>query len=213
MDTLRTFIAIEIPADIRRRIKQHIDHLRSAFPDVRASWTREDNLHLTLKFLGNVAVARMPALSNAVAEAAHEINPFDLIISGCGTFRPHGRPKVLWIGVSSQADSDVLPNSAIRDPKSAISDLPPSPLPLSSLHLALEDHCATAGFEREPRAFHPHLTIARLRDSKGTRALAEHHGQLGFPPQAFTVSELVVFRSELSSKGSKHTALARHELG
>lgn len=197
MSTYRTFVAIEIPPDIRRRIKEHIDQLRVVFPDVRASWTREDNLHLTLKFLGNVPVASIPALSNAVAEAAHKIKPFDLIISGCGTFPPHGRPKVLWIGCV--------------DPSA--SSLSASPLALSSLHAALEDSCAAAGFEREPRSFHPHLTIARLRESKGSRALAEHHKQLGFPAQTFTVSELVVFRSELSNKGSKHTALARHELG
>src|SRR5438874_11926278 len=101
MSTYRTFVAIEIPPDIRQRIKEHIDQLRAAFPDVRASWTRENNLHLTLKFLGNVPVAHIPALSTAVAEAAHEIDPFDLVISGCGTFPPHGRPKVLWIGCAS----------------------------------------------------------------------------------------------------------------
>lgn len=198
MDTYRTFIAIEIPPDIRQRIKEHIDQLRAAFPDVRASWTREDNLHLTLKFLGNVPVTSIPALSDAVAEAAHTIDPFELVVSGCGTFPPHGRPKVLWIGCAG-----IPPASSLR----------PLPLALSSLHTALEDHCADANFEREPRAYHPHLTIARLRESKESRTLAEHHKQLGFPAQTFTVSELVVFQSELSSKGSKHTALARHELG
>jgi 2'-5' RNA ligase len=192
VDTCRTFIAIELPRDVRRGIKEHIDQLRAVFPDVRASWTREDNLHLTLKFLGNVPVARIPALSNAVAEAAHEIDPFDLGISSCGTFPPHGRPKVLWIGCPT------MEAQASR---------------LHLLHGALEDRCAAAGFEREPRAYHPHLTIARLRESKDSRTLAEHHRRLDFASQSFTVSGLVVFRSELSSKGSKHTALSRHELG
>src|ERR1043166_5484927 len=127
MSTYRTFIAIEIPPDIRRRIKEHIDQLRAAFPDERASWTREDNQHLTLKFLGNVTVARIPELSNAVAAVAHEIKPFDLIINGCGTFPPHGRPKVLWIGCAD------VPSA---------SSLSPSPLALGSLHTALEDRCA-----------------------------------------------------------------------
>ncbi len=205
MDTLRTFIATEIPASIRRRIKEHIDQLRTAFPDVRASWTREDNLHLTLKFLGDIPVSRIPALSDAVAEAAHAIEPFDLIVSGCGTFPPHGRPKVLWIGVRA-GSAGILPASS----------LPPTPetqYPLTALYRAVEDACAAAGFEREPRPYHPHLTIARLRDSKGSRALAEQHKEPGFPAQTFTVSELVVFRSELSSQGSKHSALSRHELG
>src|SRR6266446_5707303 len=111
MSTYRTFIAIEIPADIRHRIKEHIDQLRTAFPDVRASWTREDNLHLTLKFLGDVPVSLIPALSDAVAAAAHTIDPFDLIVSGCGTFPPHGRPKVLWIGVRA-GSAGILPASS-----------------------------------------------------------------------------------------------------
>ena len=228
MSTYRTFIAIEIPAEIRRRIKEHLEQRRVAFPDVRASWTREDNLHLTLKFLGDVPIARIPTLSNAVAEAAHEINPFDLTVSGCGTFPTRGRPKVLWIGVqagsadvpsasSSAGSAGIRPASFSRDAANAdvssAPSLPPSSLPLSSLHAAVENHCATAGFEREPRLFHPHLTIARLRDSKGSRKLAEYHRQLGLTQQTFTVSELVLFRSELSSKGSKHTALSRHRLG
>ena len=212
MSSYRTFIAIEIPPDIRRRIKEHIDQLRAVFPDVRASWTREDNLHLTLKFLGNVPVTRIPALSNAVAAAAHEIKPFDLAICDCGTFPPHGRPKVLWIGCADVPSASHSLDAGSAGFQSASSHSP-LPLALSSLHAAVEDRCAAAGFEREPRSFHPHLTIARLRESKGSRALAEHHKQLGFPAQTFTVSELVVFRSELSSKGSKHTALARHELG
>lgn len=210
----RTFIAIELPSNIRQAIKQHIDQLHVAFPDVRASWTRDDSLHLTLKFLGNVPVTSIPALSDAVAEAAHTIDPFELVVSGCGTFPPHGRPKVLWIGCAGiPPASSSLPDSEIRDPQFEINHVAPLLLPLSSLHTALEDHCAAANFEREPRAYHPHLTIARLRESKDSRTLAEHHKQLGFPAQTFTVSELVVFRSELSSKGSKHTALARHELG
>ena len=216
MSTYRTFIAIEIPAEIRRRIKEHLEQRRVAFPDVRASWTREDNLHLTLKFLGDVPIARIPALANAVTEAGDKINPFDLTVSGCGTFPPRGRPKVLWIGVQA-GSAGILPASFSRDAANAdvssASSLPPSPLPLSSLHVAVENHCAAAGFEREPRPFHPHLTIARLRDSKDSRKLAEYHRQLGLTQQTFTVSELVLFRSELSAKGSKHTALSRHELG
>jgi 2'-5' RNA ligase len=203
MSTYRTFVAIEIPPDIRGRIKEHIDQLRAVFPDVRASWTRADSLHLTLKFFGNVPIARIPALSDAAAEAAHEISSLDLTIRGCGTFPPHGRPKVLWMGAGT---ADVSPGSSL-------SPTPNNQHPLAALHAALEDRCAAAGFAREPRPFHPHLTIARLRESKGSRALAEHHKQLGFPAETFTVSEFVVFRSELSSKGSKHTALARHELG
>ena len=192
-ETYRTFIAIELPSAIRQTIKQHIDHLRVPFPDIRASWSREDNLHLTLKFLGDVSVSRIATLSEACAEATSNIEPFELVITGSGTFPPR-RPKVLWVGISSVGPETTQP-------------------PLLQLHRSIEDACAAAGFPREPRAYHPHLTIARLRESKDSRALAEQHRQIGFAPHAFLVSEIVLFRSELSSKGSIHTPLSHHQLG
>jgi len=191
--TYRTFIAIELPPEIRRRIKEHIDQLRAAFPQVRASWSREDNLHLTLKFLGEIPVTRINALSEACSEAIKQIGPFELVIKDCGSFPPHGKPKVLWIGIED-ADAEAQTTHLHR------------------LHTALEDLCAAHGFEREARRYHPHLTIARIREAKDSRAVAEHHRQTGFAPETFSVSEVVVFRSELSSSGSKHSALSRHRL-
>ena len=191
--TYRTFIAIELPPDVRRRIRQHIDQLRSTFPQIRASWSREDNLHLTLKFLGEIPLTRIAALSEACSEAIKQIEPFDLIIKGCGSFPPHGKPKVLWIGIEDAGAGAQT-------------------TPLHRLHAAIEYSCAAQGFEREARRYHPHLTIARIREAKDSRALAEHHRQTDFAPQPFSVSEVIVFRSELSSAGSKHSALSRHRL-
>jgi 2'-5' RNA ligase len=190
--TYRTFIAVELPGEVRRRIKAHIDQLRTAFPQVRASWSREDNLHLTLKFLGEVPVTRIAALSDACSEAIKQVGPFDLILKGCGSFPPQGKPKVLWIGIEEAQTSESR---------------------LHQLHAVIEDSCATHGFAREARRYHPHLTIARIREAKDTRALAERHKQTDFASQTFPVSEVVVFRSELSSAGSKHYPLSRHGLG
>jgi len=191
VESFRTFIAIELPRELRALIMQHIQLLRRELPDVRASWAREDNLHLTLKFLGDVPIDRISALSAAVARATKAIAPFDLIVSDCGTFPPHGLPKVLWLGTGTHASG--VPT-------------------LSLLQSTVEDHCAAAGFPREARPYHPHLTIARLRSSKGARRLADLHREIDFPPQSFTVSEVVVFRSELLREGSKHTAISRHPL-
>ncbi len=218
-ETFRTFIAIEVPAHIRRAIKVHIDQLRSVFPEMRASWSREDNLHLTLKFLGDVPVKRITSLSEALAGAALTIQPFELKVSDCGMFPPHGKPKVLWIGCADAPSSspstearDVGISSASAEFSSSVARPFSSP-PILSLYQAIEDACAAAGFAREARTYHPHLTIARLREAKGARALAEHHTRIGFAPQTFLVSDVVLFRSKLSSKGSEHTALSRHGLG
>lgn len=199
-DTFRTFIAIELPVDVRARVAQHIACLRRELPGVRASWSREDNLHLTLKFLGNVPVADIPKVSDAVASATESVSSFELTFSDCGAFPPHGRPSVLWIGAGS---AGILPASPAQLP---------TPSELARLYNSIETELAEAGFPRESRPFHPHLTIARLRQSQGARQLAELHKSRGFTPIGFDVSEVVVFRSELLKDGSKHTAISRHEL-
>lgn len=168
------------------RVAQHISFLRRELPDVRASFSREDNLHLTLKFLGNVSVTDISKVSDAVERAATTVSPFELTFSNCGSFPPHGRPSVLWIGAQASG--------------------------LHALHAAIEEELAAVGFPHESRPFHPHLTIARLRHALGARQLAELHKSLGFAPIAFDVSEVVVFNSELLKHGSKHTAISRHNL-
>ena len=189
IETWRVFIAVELPANLRTRIINHIDHLRSAVPEARASWSREDNLHLTLKFLGDVPFTKVEHLSAAAAIAAAQVEPFEIGIEGCRAFPPKGQPKVLWIGID--------------DPSGK----------LSELNRALEDECANAGLAREPRAFHPHLTIARIRQPHGSRLLAARHKEIGFNREALNVAELAVIRSELRSEGSRHTVISRHELG
>ena len=185
----RLFIAIELPASLRARIISHIHCLRDSIPDARASWSRGNNLHLTLKFLGDIPVANVERLSAAASIAVSQVGPFEIVAGGCGAFPARGQPRVLWIGID--------------DPSGK----------LSELDRALEDECARASFAREQRAFHPHLTIARIRQPHGSRQLAVRHQEIGFNREIGGVSEVSVIRSELRSEGSQHTVLSRHELG
>src|SRR2546423_4294933 len=187
-EVYRTFIAIELPLDLRARVAAHIDGLRRESPEVRASWTRPENLHLTLKFLGDVPAADIPRLASSVEAAAQLISAFEFNVSECGVFPTQGTPKVLWIGIT-----DGL-------------------VELSSLHEAVERECERAGFSREARPFRPHLTITRLRSSSGARQLARLHAAREFGSCSVKVGEVCVMRSELSSKGALYTALTRHEL-
>jgi 2'-5' RNA ligase len=185
---LRLFYAVELSPEIRARAAEHIARLREKLPGVRASWERAEKLHITLKFLGDVAGTRTPALSLAAASAAAGIAPFKLSIADAGAFPPHASPRVLWLGVNDSNDH------------------------LARLQQALETECAAAGFKREERPFHPHLTIARPRQPTGTRALADLHRELGFAAMDLTVNEIVLMRSELGPDGSRYTALSRHGL-
>jgi len=167
---------------------RHISRLREAVLHAQASWSREENIHLTLKFLGEIQTPRVNNLSSAAAHAVSDFSPFQITVEETGVFPKHGTPRVLWIGVKDVSGK------------------------LAELHNCLEEACAREGFAREERPFHPHLTIARLRKPQGARTLATAHEEMRFEAIALTVAELLVIRSEPSSAGSRYTAISRHRL-
>lgn len=186
-ETWRVFLAIELPAPVRRKLIEHIDRLRDLIPDAHASWLRDDNLHLTLKFLGDIPVKSLETVAQAAQRAASTVSPFEVLVSGCGVFPPRGQSRVLWVGIQDASGH------------------------LASLHSALEDECAKASLQREEREFHPHLTIARIRKPHQARQLAAVHQETGFDVATVRAAELVMIRSELRSEGSRHTVISRHE--
>lgn len=97
----------------------------------------ERNLHLTLKFLGDVEDARIPGLIQALAAASERVTTFDLVVERVGSFPERGAPRVLWAGCDGGAM-------------------------LTRLHDQVETACERAGFPREERAFHPHVTLGRV---------------------------------------------------
>ena len=184
----RMFCAFELPESVRSRIDQHSRKVREAVPEAAASWSRPENIHLTMKFFGNVDQAQAPVISAAATRVVNEFSPIEIEVGKTGVFPRPSRPQVLWIG--------------INDPSGA----------LAKLQDRLEDEFAREGFPKENRAFHPHLTIARIRRPQNADRLAQIHLGLPFSAVALRLSELILFRSELSSKGSKYTAISRHRL-
>jgi 2'-5' RNA ligase len=184
----RVFCAIELPEPVRQQVLQHIARLKDAVPDTTASWSRDANLHLTLKFLGEIQQTSVSDFSNAASRAVAELVPFSIRLEETGIFPKHDQPRVLWIGINDSSGK------------------------LGELHARLEDESANAGFARDDRPFHPHLTLARLRQPRHARTLAAAHRELDFEPAEIAVSELLVIRSELSSAGSKYSIISRHAL-
>ena len=187
-ETWRVFGAAALPRDLHDRLTTHINRIRATVPDARASWSHSDNIHLTLKFLGEISLLQVEKLSEAASCSVEDFTPFQIRLEQTGVFPKHGPPRVLWIGVNDLEGK------------------------LGELHARLEDEAARLGFAKEPRAFHPHLTLARLRKPQHALALAAAHKQTQFEPVEFTVSELLIIRSELSSAGSKYTTISRHPL-
>jgi 2'-5' RNA ligase len=162
--------------------------VRETVPDLSASWSRPANIHLTVKFFGNVDEKEVPKISSALAFVVKEFRTIEIVVAKTGVFPRPSRPQVLWIGIDDLSGG------------------------LARLQERIEADCAREGFPKEDRAFRPHLTIARIRKPQQANRLAEAHLQTGFAPVAITLSELVLFRSELSSKGSKYTVISRHRL-
>ena len=188
--TVRTFIAVEISSEIRSRARRLIAELAPLTSGVK--WVEPHNLHLTLKFLGEVEMLEIPQVCNAVALAVADLPPFDLHAAGAGAFPTLERPRTIWLGVDQGVDEMV------------------------ELHDALDERLAPLGFRREPRRFRPHLTIGRVRNcsAQEIRAL----GQLLLQQKDFAggssdVSEVIVFSSELGRDGPAYEPLSHAPLG
>jgi RNA 2',3'-cyclic 3'-phosphodiesterase len=179
---VRTFICIDIPEAIKARIEKLQGELRR--PDTQISWVKPANIHLTLRFLGDVPQARIPLINTAVSHAIGSCRPFQVTIGSTGGFPNLRNPSVLWIGIAPLVDE------------------------LRNLHHALEVALARQGFGREGKAFKPHLTVARIRHPRNTQPLIEDFMRLGFADESFSAGEVIVMRSQLSPQGSIYTPQA-----
>src|SRR5262249_28835571 len=137
-ESFRTFICIEIPESIKARIETLQAGLRSMGASI--SWTRSPNIHITIKFLGEVAVSKMAALQQAAERACAPVESFNLTVAGTGCFPSPRNARVLWVG------------------------LQPLPEELNRLQSGIENELEGIGFARESKRFSPHLTIGRVRE-------------------------------------------------
>jgi 2'-5' RNA ligase len=187
---VRIFCAVELPEDVRARVGAHVARLREATQTaLKISWEREEKLHLTLKFLGEIEAERVEALTRAANRAAVAGGKFELSLREAGAFPPRGNPRVLWLGLHDETGR------------------------LAQLQGRLEAECERENFPREPRPFRPHVTIARIRTpNAAARHVATLHRETEFAPATFDVREFVVMQSRLGAGGSRYTPLSRHEL-
>jgi RNA 2',3'-cyclic 3'-phosphodiesterase len=135
---MRLFIAINIDPFLKAPLVALQGKLKATPSPV--SWVKADNLHFTLKFLGEAEEAQLPALLRAFGLALAGVKPFTLSLAGLGTFPPKGRPRVIWIGIEQGAKE------------------------LERLRGQIDETLLPLGFPREARPFHPHLTLGRVKN-------------------------------------------------
>lgn len=181
---LRTFIAVELPEPARSDLAQVAGALAAAWPDGAVRWTRPEGIHLTLRFLGETeegAVARLRALLDEVAQGAR---PLELVLGPVGGFPSVRRPRVIWVGLEGEGLTG-----------------------LDRLQRQVEHGVRGLGWEREGRAFHPHLTLGRVRQE--APAPAPEWARAPVPRAAVPVRELVLVRSLLTPSGAEYSSLHR----
>ena len=183
MRVVRLFVAVHLTAEIRERLAAVQERLRSVHADV--SWVRPENLHITIKFLGEVEPKRLDRIRPALAEVARSVAPFSLEVAGMGAFG--GRiPRVVWVG--AQAGSAQLTELARR----------------------VEDGLGRVGFPKEKRDFTAHFTLGRVRSPRNAESLLaalDEEPADGFG--AAPVDRCSLMQSELNPSGSIYTELDR----
>ncbi|MFZ5865632.1 MAG: RNA 2',3'-cyclic phosphodiesterase [Thermodesulfobacteriota bacterium] len=181
---VRTFVAIEIPSEVKAFLSDMSRRLKGFGGDVR--WTRPEGIHITLKFLGNIKPDLVGDIRDALSPICARQIPFPLSVRGTGGFPDMRRPRVLWAG--------------LHDPNQAL-------VPLAAhVDSALE----SLGFTKEKRPFNPHLTLARFKSLKRSSDLLQAVTRMAsIEGPEFTAHEATLFQSILKPTGAEYTALCR----
>lgn len=189
MSLLRTFIAVDIPSPLQHSIQQKTASLRQALGTSLVRWVAVENLHLTLKFLGDVSSASIDMLAPMLRAEADLIHVFDMQVSGLGTFPGLKRPRVLFIGIQAPAG-------------------------LEALARGIESACARLGYEADAkgkRDFSPHLTIGRVRQDLPPESQQKIRAVLAATAidslGTARVDSVHLYKSELKPTGSAYTKL------
>ena len=183
VETKRLFVAIDPPPNVRDRVRAALPRARALAP--RARWVDPDRMHVTLAFLGDVAVTEIDHLTAAIGEIAMQRAPIDLSFTGVGTFGG-GRPRVLWIGVAGEIEA------------------------LDEAHRDLGIALAPFGYEHDHPTLTAHMTLARAGDRAGDPSLLACARALegeGFGQAR--VDAMVLYASKPSARGAEYTTLAR----
>jgi 2'-5' RNA ligase len=187
MEEMRSFIAIELPPEMKLTLARLQNRLKSGS---RASvkWVGPDSIHLTLKFLGNIDTALIGKITSALEEACRGVRPFSLEISGLGVFPNERRVRVVWVGLTGETGT------------------------LGQLQKHIDDGLAPLGFKAEARSFTPHLTLARVREQATLderQALGRLVSNTGIESGgSLSINAVHLMRSQLTRVGPIYTRIS-----
>jgi 2'-5' RNA ligase len=179
---MRTFIAIELPEPILAAIAMLSDRLRAS--RARVTWVKPENMHLTLRFLGEVDDENIKRITTILSDAYRGVTPFTVSVRGTGAFPNERRPNVIWAGVESAGSG------------------------LETAHMAAESAARAIGLPPEDRAFHPHLTLVRIKEWREAPPVIDClERESDFNAGDFTVKDVSLFSSRLTPHGPVYQRL------
>ena len=185
----RTFLALNFSVAVTKKVAEEVERLKAPMSEAgfRVAWVPAANLHLTLKFLGSIGEELVEGVTGACRRVAARHQPIEAKAVGLGAFPSLQKPSVLWIGV----------------------DAPPA---LAALQRDLEAAMVELGFDKEERAYHPHLTVGRVKESRaGSTAADLWKGDTLIG--ASLLPEIILYESKTRSAGAEYIARARVPLG
>ena len=183
---MRTFIAVDLPQEVKQKIDAVSSSLRKY--GGRVSWVRTANLHLTLKFLGEIEEGLLPDLKRALEERLSQVSKFEFSLKDLGAFPNFHKPRVIWVGIDSGAKE------------------------LTDLAIKVDEATHSLGFEKENRPFSAHLTIARVKDPRTTSNLMPEVQNTLFDSEPIQAEDVIIMKSQLTPHGAIYTPLAEIKL-
>ncbi len=180
-EKIRCFIAIELSQEIRQILGQIENELQKTIRGVK--WVKPDNIHLTLKFLGHIEKDTVEEIKEILNKIVAATQPFKIRLSQAGAFPSPSRPRVIWIGINEGKNES------------------------SDLANLIEDKVTTLGIEKENRAFHAHLTLARVKFLKDKHSVKNAFASLKVPQTEMTATKITLFQSVLRGEGAIYTVL------
>jgi RNA 2',3'-cyclic 3'-phosphodiesterase len=178
MDTIRAFIAIQLPDNVKNALAQVNDNLAAQLPHRSVRWVKPHLMHLTLCFLGDTAVSLLPSIKNVLDESAIRHNPFILHLDQLGCFPNCKKPRVIWVGLQGEVDA------------------------ANGLKQDIDRGLQPLGWEREDRPFRPHLTLGRIKDG---RELRDTQWTAQIEKQEVRVTAIHLVESKLTPDGPIYT--------
>ena len=180
--TIRTFIALELPPSVISLLEKVQEDLK--LMGLRAKWVRPGNIHLTLKFIGNINPGDIDIIGGTMMDAVDDFAAIDLVAGGIGVFPGIKRPRVIWVGLGGQIQL------------------------LFAMQRVLEDNLAALGFKKKKRPFKGHLTLGRFRQTVNPNTIRQIMREYAnLYSEEFTARRIILFKSDLKPTGAVYSQL------